>query len=104
MSKHTNTATNDKFWVIDSDGTRRKLLGFLPVLASGEAVGAGWCGPVFVIDADIGVVECDVDLSGERPTAGWMQADPACNVWREYDIGDCFSSRELAEKAQRMPQ
>lgn len=82
----------------DENGEPRKVLGTLPVLASGEIVTAE-THPVFAIDATHGIVECDVEFSGDRVTAGWMKAGTDANTWTEYDIGDCYSTKQAAEAA-----
>lgn len=84
---------------VTGKGEVRKVLGTLPVLASGEIV-VSQGEAVFAIDANRGVMACDVDITGDRATAGWMRADTHHNIWTEYDIGDCFSTREAAEAAR----
>lgn len=83
---------------VDENGNVRKVLGTLPVLASGEIV-VSFEECVFAV-SEHGIVECDVAL-GKRPTAGWVKPHPTQNVWIEYDIGKCYSTPEAAEKARR---
>lgn len=84
---------------IGPDGKARTVLGGkLPILASGEIAING--DVVYANDNVLGVVECDVDITGDRFTAGWMKPGTHQNVWTEYDLSDCYSTREAAERAK----
>jgi hypothetical protein len=80
---------------IGPDGEARTVLGGkLPILASGEIVING--DVVYANDPVLGVVECDVDITGDRFTAGWMKPGTHQNVWTEYDLAGCYSTRQAA--------